>query len=94
MQSSEHSVSAPSSSGQQVVVPVSETDTHAIEVPTDEALEHIHLPPPTIWPITTAFGVTLGFMGFLTSYVISYIGILIAAWGVISWIQELRHEHH
>jgi hypothetical protein len=95
MQSSDQSVSArPSIPSESSALHGSATETHATEVVSDEALEHIHLPPPTIWPITTAAGVTLGFMGLLTTYYVSYLGLIIAAWGVISWIQELRHELH
>jgi hypothetical protein len=60
----------------------------------EESVEHIHLPPPTIWPMTTAAGVTLGFLGLVSSVFVSYLGIIIAIWGIVSWIQELRHERH
>jgi len=58
----------------------------------DEA--QVHLPPTTIWPITTAFGVSIAGLGLVTSYVFSFAGILIMIWGVFSWVQELRHEPH
>ena len=60
----------------------------------DTGQEHIHLPPPTIWPLTVAGGVTLGFMGLVTSFPVSILGILIAIYGVVQWVQELRHELH
>jgi len=56
--------------------------------------EHIHLPPPTIWPVTVAAGVALGGFGLVTTEVLSIIGLLVMAWGINGWIQELRHEHH
>ena len=55
--------------------------------------EHIHLPPPTIWPVTVAAGVALGGFGMVTTYVVSFIGLLVMFWGIYEWIQELRHEH-
>lgn len=60
----------------------------------DTATEHIHLPPPTIWPMTTAGGITLAFVGLVTSFPVSILGLLIAVYGVVSWVQELRHELH
>jgi Cytochrome c oxidase subunit IV len=60
----------------------------------DTASEHIHLPPPTIWPMTTAAGVTLAFLGLVTSFPVSILGLLIAIYAVVSWVQELRHELH
>jgi hypothetical protein len=56
--------------------------------------EHIHLPPPTIWPVTTAFGVAVAGLGLVTVEPISIVGLLIMFWGIYSWIQELRHELH
>lgn len=60
----------------------------------EETHEHIHLPPPTIWPVTLAGGVALGFLGIMTSGPVSFLGLLIATYGLVKWIQELRHELH
>lgn len=56
--------------------------------------EHIHLPPPTIWPVTVAAGVALAGFGLVTIEVVSIVGLLVMFWGIYQWIQELRHEHH
>jgi hypothetical protein len=64
-------------------VPSSEGEEHA---------EHIHLPPPTIWPITMAGGISLGFLGLVTNEFMSVLGVLLAAYGLVNWVQELRHE--
>ena len=58
------------------------------------AEEHIHLPPPSIWPVTTAAGVALAGFGLVTVAVFSLVGLAVMAFGIISWIQELRHEPH
>ncbi|HLJ67546.1 MAG TPA: cytochrome c oxidase subunit 4 [Chloroflexota bacterium] len=58
------------------------------------AEEHIHLPPPSIWPITTALGVALAGFGLVTAVVFSYLGLVVMAFGIVAWIQELRHEPH
>jgi len=56
--------------------------------------EHIHLPPPTIWPVTVASGVALAGFGLVTLEVVSIVGLLVMFWGINGWVQELRHEHH
>lgn len=56
--------------------------------------EHIHLPPPTIWPVTVAGGVALAGFGLVTTEAVSIVGLLVMFWGIYEWIQELRHEHH
>jgi hypothetical protein len=44
--------------------------------------------------VTVASGVALGGFGLVTTEVLSIIGLLVMAWGINGWIQELRHEHH
>jgi hypothetical protein len=55
-----------------------------------------HLPPQSIWPITLAGGVAIGGLGLVTTLTICIIGLLLMAFGLVSWVQELRHEpqHH
>jgi hypothetical protein len=75
----------------------SETADFVIQPPAavemEEATEHVHYPAVSIWPITMALGVTLGFAGFVSSWYISGIGVAIAFIALVAWIQELRHEH-
>jgi len=64
-----------------------------------ETEEHVHLPPQSIWPITTAFGVAVAGAGTVLGWrgpdnVIVIVGLLIMIYGVASWVQELRHEPH
>jgi len=56
--------------------------------------EHVHLPAQSIWPITTAFGTAVAGFGLVTNPVISLLGLGLMAWGIINWVQELRHEPH
>jgi hypothetical protein len=58
------------------------------------AEEHVHLPPLSIWPITTAGGVALGGIGIVTDWPFWVVGLLLMGFGLVSWIQELRHEPH
>lgn len=60
------------------------------EVPTAE--EHLHLPALSIWPITTAAGITTAGAGLVTMLPISIIGIIITLLSIAYWIQELRDE--
>ena len=50
-----------------------------------------HLPSPSVWPVTVAGGVTLLAFGALTAVGLSILGAVLLAWGLYSWIQELRH---
>jgi hypothetical protein len=52
-----------------------------------------HLPSPSVWPATVAGGVTLLLFGVLTAPALSVLGGVLMAWGLYSWIQELRHGH-
>jgi len=58
------------------------------------AQEHIHLPPPSIWPMTTAAGVALAGLGLVTFWPFIAAGLVIMATGIVYWVQELRHEPH
>lgn len=55
---------------------------------------HAHLPPPSIWPIASAFGFVLIGFGLVTSWYFWVAGLIITGYGIVSWIQELRHEPH
>jgi hypothetical protein len=50
-----------------------------------------HLPAPSIWPFTVGAGVTLMAFGVATSLALSALGVILVAWGLVSWIAELRH---
>jgi hypothetical protein len=50
-----------------------------------------HLPSPSIWPFTAGAGVTLIAFGLATSLALSALGAVLLAWGIVSWIAELRH---
>lgn len=51
----------------------------------DEEHEHIHIPPPSFWPIVLAACITFTFIGFLSTLVISAIGALFVLIAMISW---------
>jgi hypothetical protein len=59
-------------------------------------LDHtqVHLSPQSIWPITTAAGITLLGGGLVTIPVVSLLGLIVMIVAIVSWVQELRHEPH
>jgi cytochrome c oxidase subunit I len=58
----------------------------------DREHEHVHLPEPSVWPLTVGAGTSLMAFGVATSLALSAMGLVLLAWGLFGWIQELRHE--
>lgn len=55
----------------------------------------VQLPAPTIWPIVFAFGLALIFTGMVTHWIMSLLGALLVAPGIVGWFLEvLPREHH
>jgi hypothetical protein len=55
----------------------------------------VQLPAPTSWPIVLAFGLTLVFAGFVTSFTVTLLGAVLTIAGTVGWFRELYpHEHH
>lgn len=58
--------------------------------------ETIELPAPTVWPMVTAFGLTLGFAGLVTSIFVTLLGIVAFVIGGIGWWHDVfpveKHE--
>lgn len=55
----------------------------------------IELPAPTFWPIVFAFGLTLLVAGLVTHWVVSAVGLVIGARGVVGWwFDVIPHEEH
>jgi hypothetical protein len=58
--------------------------------------EHGHpdeheLPHESLAPITLAAGIGLLGFGLLTSPVFSVVGLVVMAWALKNWIEEMRH---
>jgi hypothetical protein len=63
--------------------------------------EEIHLPGPTVLPIWTAVGITLGVIGITINVIFSIIGSVIVVICLVRWIRDTRRdieelplEHH
>jgi hypothetical protein len=55
----------------------------------------ILMPKPTFWPMVFAFGLTLLIAGLVTHYVVSLVGLVIAARGGVGWWDDvIPHEAH
>jgi hypothetical protein len=53
--------------------------------------DDIHLPSPSYWPFVVGGAVTLLAFGVVTSFAFSLMGAVLLVWGLIGWVQELRH---
>jgi hypothetical protein len=63
--------------------------------------EEIHLPGPTLIPITTAFAITLIVIGTTITWGLSIIGAILLLYCIVRWIRDTRRdvnalpeEHH
>ena len=55
----------------------------------------IEVPQPTGWPIIAAFGVTLLFAGLVTSFFVTFLGLIIAIIGFAGWFMDVfPHPKH
>jgi hypothetical protein len=55
----------------------------------------IALPAPTHWPLVLAVGLTLVFAGLVTNFMVSALGVVLMAAGVVGWFRQvLPHETH
>lgn len=58
-------------------------------------LETIHLPAPTAWPITMAFGATLCVLGLVTNLGVTVLGVILFVISAVGWFRQvLPHEAH
>lgn len=69
-----------------------ETKTTAPQKPDWELLPPEPLPRPTYWPAVLALGVVFFAWGFITSLIISGVGLILLATGLAGWIGEMRYD--
>ena len=50
------------------------------------------LPEPTAWPVALALGVTFILWGFVSSLIVSGVGVALFATAMAGWVREIRHE--
>jgi hypothetical protein len=54
--------------------------------------EEIHLPGPTILPLTTAIGITLIVIGTTITWVMSIVGAVVLLLSAVRWIRDVRRD--
>lgn len=52
----------------------------------------VHMPSPSIWPITAAFGVTMIGFGILTGWAFGIFGGIVLAISLWKWAGEMRRD--
>jgi hypothetical protein len=63
-------------------------------MPTLEEIERerprsVDLPRPTAWPMVMAFGITLLFAGFVTSFAVTAVGAVLLLCAAVGWFREV-----
>ena len=58
--------------------------------------ETIAMPAPTVWPLVTALGITLGCAGLVTHMAVSVVGLVLFLCGLVGWWRDVlpveKHE--
>jgi hypothetical protein len=54
--------------------------------------EEIHLPGPTLIPITTAAGITLIVIGTTIGLYLSVVGLIITVLAIVRWVKDTRRD--
>jgi hypothetical protein len=54
--------------------------------------EEIHLPGPTLIPITTAAGITLIVIGTTIGLYLSVLGLIITVLAIVRWVKDTRRD--
>lgn len=50
--------------------------------------EHIHIPPPSFWPVILAVAITIMLAGFIIGPVVVVVGILLVIGSIVAWSIE------
>ena len=50
------------------------------------------LPEPTAWPAALALAVTLILWGFVSSFIVTGVGVVLFVAALAGWVGDIRHE--
>ncbi len=53
---------------------------------------HIHLPPPSYWPIMLALGAALGLSGIIIHPAVWIVGVILVLIALAGWMRELGQD--
>ena len=67
------------------------TNLNETEYPLQDA-EPAIIPDSTYWPFALAFGIAFLFLGFLTSLIVSAVGLVCMIIAIAGWISEMNNE--
>ncbi len=54
--------------------------------------EAIHLPPPSIWPVVLAVGISILLLGLVLNLALLIVGAVITAASLALWVRDARRE--
>ena len=57
----------------------------------DRRPDHIHLPPPSYWPVVLAMGILVFFYGWFIHPAVNVLGLLIVLMSIYAWVYEPGH---
>jgi len=60
--------------------------------PVDDEEPHIHVPPPSYWPITLAIGAAMALAGIVIHPLVWIVGIIVVLVALAGWLLELGHD--
>lgn len=63
-----------------------------VVAPTEEPEPHIHLPPPSYWPIIFAIGTAMALGGIVIYPAVWIIGIIVVLVALAGWLRELGED--
>src|SRR6266487_4900190 len=68
----------------------------ALEERETQVPETVAMPAPTVWPLVTALGITLGCAGLVTHMAVSVVGLVLFLRGLVGWWRDVlpveKHE--
>ena len=53
-----------------------------------------HIPSPTAAPFFFAMGLSWAFWGFVTNFIVGWIGFAVFVLALIKWVRDLFHDQH
>ena len=61
-------------------------------VPVEDEEPHIHLPPPSFWPIVLAIGTAMALAGIVIHPAVWIVGIVVFLVALAGWLRELGQD--